>query len=113
MGSQFHADFSAAAAGQLVEIFGEPLTYADKTGAAASFAAIVYRPPPEKVAGTPKAAPVMKVFVPYSTDATQGRTSIDPGGDRVTFPDQVGGTARSHEVVSVLSQAGGWLLRVR
>jgi hypothetical protein len=111
--SQFHADFSAGAAGQLVELFGEDVTYTDKAGAAQTFKAIVYRPPPEKVAGTGKPAPLLKVFVPYSADATLGRTSVDEGGDTLAFPDRVGGASRSHGIHSVLSQAGGWLLRLR
>lgn len=96
------------------DVFAESVTYKPYNAATRTFAASVHRKGKTNVPNTPQWSDECEVFVPYSATSTVGVTSVNVGGDKISFPAQPGGTARDWQVVAIAQQdKGGWLLKVR
>lgn len=94
--------------------FGEQITYHPASGSARTFYANVDRgSEPATDPGSPQPLAVVKVFVPYSTDATKGLSSTpDETGGRILVAVRQGGEASKRQFKILSSDPGGWLLRV-
>lgn len=82
--SDFNDDYVAAAAGPMLERFGEDVVYHPKGGTAVPRKAIIVRDEPSPIAGSAQGqAPMARIWL--ARDATLGVESIRPGGDSITF----------------------------
>lgn len=96
------------------DVFGEAVTYKPYNASTRSITASVHRMGRTPIPGTPQFSEECEVFIPYSATTTVGITTVNVGGDKISFPAQPGGTARDWQVVGIAQQdKGGWLLKVR
>lgn len=82
--------------------FAESIVYTPKNGVAKTIPAIIDRVPVNSQ-GEDQARTLHKqAEIIIHNDATNGVTSIDKNGDKVTFPALPGGTAIDWDVISIM-----------
>lgn len=90
----------------------ESITYTPASGSPVAINAQVFRALPQDVTGSEiLSTPMLKIWI--RRHVTEGRLTIDLGGDNVTVAIRMGGTPESVPVAAIESEdAGGFMLRL-
>ena len=94
----------------LLEVFGETVTYKPRASGSRSITAIVSRERPEGLDGAPHgSAPLLTIEV--ANDSTTGISSdkVDTGGDIVEMAVRIGETAQDRPIKEIISQDAGMM----
>jgi len=95
--------------------FGETVSYTPRGGVARNITAVVDREPIQPLPESPQGLRP-NVIVWVDNDATTGIdvTTLDTGGDTMSFPKRIGDTASTWSILKLVSQDNGMLqLEVR
>ena len=112
--SSFQSNYFTGAVRQLLAFHGETITYNPVGGSPVSMRAIVRRYVPQENPQSPGRGNVKHIEIQIPNSATEGRASIDTGGDTVTIADRVGGATADRAVLLVVEQNESyWHLRLR
>jgi hypothetical protein len=99
---------------QMIDICGESVTFKHGTGISRSIKAYVQRDVIDSLGNVDAGAPKLTVWVANNSGYGIKRSELDTGGDRLSLPTKVGGTAADRPISALLAEDSACLrLEVR